>query len=163
MELRRRLNPIYIFVGLYILAFLAYIIYGLQPVDAARHYDVSGQIEIPDISLVSDVTDLSLEDGKLNTPDTIVGSFSIHKNKTLLIGHSSSVFHDLYLAKIGDEIKYDNKSYFIDKIEYKLKSDIKMSKVLAEEDEDTVVIMTCAGQMLENNDATHRLIITASI
>lgn len=163
MELKRRFNPKYVFVVLYFVAFLAYIIYGLQPADAARSYEISDTLEIPKIGLVSDVTELSLEDGELKTPATIVGSFKNHDNKTLLIGHSSGVFKDLYSIDLGDEIQYHNNTYIVSKKEIIEKSDISMYKLLKEETEDTLVIMTCAGKMLDNNDATHRLIITASI
>ena len=163
MELKRRLNPKLVFVVLYFGAFLAYIIYGLQPADAVRSYSIDGELNIPSISLTSDTTILSLNEGKLDTPDAIVGSYSIYDNKTLLIGHSSGVFHDLHYVKIGDEIIFNNRSYYVSKLEYLQKSDINMRKLLRREEKDTLVVMTCAGKMLKNHDATHRLIITASV
>ena len=41
------------------------------------------------------------------------------------------------------------------------KAKIDMRDVLQAESNDTIVLMTCAGQDLGNKDATHRLIITA--
>ena len=38
---------------------------------------------------------------------------------------------------------------------------IDMDKLLKTSRQDTVVIMTCAGKLLDGGDATHRLIITA--
>ncbi len=43
----------------------------------------------------------------------------------------------------------------------KEKSMISMSELLKADDKETIVIMTCAGESLENGDATHRLIVTA--
>ena len=57
MELKRRLDPRIVFIGLYVLAFLVYIIIGLNTV-AAVQYEVSGQLTIPSIDLYSDVTNL---------------------------------------------------------------------------------------------------------
>ena len=88
MELKKRLNPKYVFVGLYALFFVAYIIVGLQPAEAAESYEISTNLNISSINLSSDVTNLKLENHKLETPDKIVGSFSRAENKTLLIGHS---------------------------------------------------------------------------
>lgn len=160
MELRKRCNPKSIFIGLYILAFVIYIIFGLQPAEATN-YEISANLSIPSISLSSDVTTLTLDSNGLDTPETIVGSFSNAENKVLLIGHSSSVFRDLNQVKLGEKIEYNGKDYKVIKKETTLKSLISMNKVLASEDRDTLVLMTCAGQMLENSDATHRLMITA--
>ncbi len=37
-----------------------------------------------------------------------------------------------------------------------------MSKILAETEVETIIIMTCAGNPLPNQDATHRLIVYAT-
>lgn len=163
MELRKRLNSKYIFIGLYIFAFLAYIIYGLQPAEAVNSYDITGEITIPSINLTSDVTNLSLDGNELHTPDTIVGSFTKSENKTLLIGHSTEVFKNLEQVKIGDEVDYSNKKYVVSKLTYVEKSKISMKELLKPAEEDTLVIMTCAGELTGNGDATHRLIITAVV
>ncbi len=163
MELKQRLNPKYVFIGLYILAFLAYVIYGLQPADAAESYDVSGNIRIPSIGLDSDVTTIGLDYGELHTPDTIVGSYTRNHNKTLLIGHAGTVFENLHNTRLGDKIYLDGEEYTIDSINLSVKEDIDMLELLSESPEKTLVLMTCAGNMLEGGDATFRLIVTASI
>jgi sortase (surface protein transpeptidase) len=38
-----------------------------------------------------------------------------------------------------------------------------MNELLSDAPEKTVIIMTCAGDPLPNQDATHRLIITATL
>ena len=161
MELRKRISPRIILAGLYILFFLVYIIVGLQPAEAANSYEISTKLSIPSIELDSDVTTLYMEDHKLETPDDIVGEFTRAKNKTLLIGHAKTVFKDLYKTKVKDEIIYNDKLYIVSNIETLEKLDINMNRLLSEADEDTIVIMTCAGTDLGNGDATHRLIVTA--
>ena len=162
MELKRRLDLRAIFIGLYVLAFAVYIIVGLQPAEAAN-YAVSAELAIPDIGLNTDVTTLEFDGHQLNTPREIVGSYSEAQNKTLLIGHSTTVFQNLNQVQLGDTINYDNKVYRVTAIDMVAKSEVKMSKILAPAEKDTIVIMTCAGQLLNGDDATHRLMVTASI
>ena len=160
MELKQHRNPKGIFVGLYILAVAVYIAIGLQPAEATN-YQISGRLAIPSISLISDVTKLELDHGNLATPDTIVGSYTQARNKTLLIGHSTTVFEGLDATNLGDVINYGSKNYQIVAKDVFKKSDINMDELLAESEYDTLVIMTCAGQLLDGGDATHRLILTA--
>ena len=161
MELKKRFNSKYIFIGLYFVAFLAYIIYGLQPAEAAQSYEPSGKLEIPSIALDTDVVTLQLGVDGLKTPDSIAGSYSTHENKTLLIGHSTTVFRDLKNIDLDTTIIYSGQKYRVIAIDMEQKDKIDMSKLLQESDRDTLVIMTCAGKLLEKGDATHRLIITA--
>ncbi len=160
MEIGKRLNPRYIFVGLYFFAFLIYIVVGLQPAEATN-YQISGELIIPKISLESSVTSLKMEGHELKTPDTIVGSYSSAENKILLIGHSSTVFNDLDQLEVSDEIIYDNHKFVISKRETVKKEEVVMPELLEASKKETIVIMTCAGESLDNGDATHRLIITA--
>ena len=160
MELRRRLNPRIVFISLYFVCFAVYLFYGLQPAEAAP-YNVFTTLSIPTISLNTDVTNVSLVDGKLDTPDTIVGSYAGGENKTFLFGHSSTVFRNLKDIELGDEIVYFDKEYDVVKLEFKEKSIIDMSEVLKSEKIDTIIIMTCAGILLDNGDATHRFMVTA--
>ena len=160
MELKRHLNLRYVFVGLYVLLFVTYIVVGLQPAGATQ-YEIAAALSIPNIELESGVTELALHDGRLDTPDTIVGSYSRYNNKVLLIGHSTTVFERLKEVQIGDEITYDNDAYRVVSRYEQVKQDISMHKLLSDEDEKTLVLMTCAGELLGNGDATHRLIITA--
>lgn len=159
MKLRRSLEPRKVFIGIYILIFGLYLFYGLQPADA-KQYDIAAKLSIPSISLETGVTKLDVVDGQLPTPDGIAGSYTWAENKTLLIGHYAAVFNDLDEVSLGDEIRYDGKIYIVKKIEIREKSTIEMREVLQRADTDTLVIMTCAGQMLENGDATHRLLVT---
>lgn len=161
MELKKRLNIRTVLIGLYVVVFVAYVIVGLKPAEAAQSYEISAELNIPSINLTSDVTTLQLENRELKTPDNIVGSFSRAENKTLLIGHSSTVFQNLNRVAFGEEINYNDHIYTVRKIETLEKSEIDMSKLLARAKEDTLVIMTCAGDDLGGGDATHRLIVTA--
>ena len=161
MELKRRLDFKKIFLGLYVALFAIYIIIGLQPVGAAE-YKITGQLNIPGIGLVTDVADLDIVNHALETPDTIAGSYSSQLNKTLVIGHSTTVFQGLDKVNLRDDIIYNNKHYAVSSIDYLQKSEISMNKLLEASDVDTLVIMTCAGQLLEGGDATHRLILTAT-
>ena len=52
--------------------------------------------------------------------------------------------------------------YHVKSIIVKDKGMISMSEVLKAEDQKTLVLMTCAGDYLNNGDATHRLIVTAT-
>ena len=161
MELRKRhLNARRIFVSLYVLAFAIYIIVGLQPAEA-KNYEVSAELEIPSIGLTADVTRLALNENKLDTPETIVGSYTQTENKTLLIGHSSTVFENLHNVSLRDKINYNDKTYKIVGIHKLEKSEVNMDQLLKRADKDTLVIMTCAGELLDGGDATHRLIVTA--
>lgn len=160
MELKRRFNRRRCFTILYIVAFFAYVIVGLQPAEA-KNYEISGQVVIPSIKLSSDVTTLELVDHKLDTPDAIVGSYSKYSSKIFLVGHSSTVFKNLKNVKLNDYIYYNGASYRIRQIETLAKSDINMNGLLMPAKEQTIVIMTCAGERLGEKDATHRLIVTA--
>lgn len=148
-----------VFLILYLFAFFIYFIIGLQPADAI-YQRVDSSLEIPKINLVSDVTRLQLENGELITPDSIVGSFSRNPHKTLLIGHSTSVFKELHKLNLRDVFKYKNQVYRISRIDMVLKNDISMSELLSTSERDTVIIMTCAGKDLGAGDSTHRLILT---
>lgn len=162
MEIKKRLDFRMVIAGLYIFAFLAYLLVGFMPAEATD-YEISTQLSIPSAGIYSDVTKLSLENHELKTPDTIVGSFSRADNKTLLIGHSSTVFKDLELAQIGDEITYNNTIYYIYNIYTVDKSEVDMKRILRKAENDTLILMTCAGEPIGETDATQRLIIEASI
>ena len=160
MELRKHLDYRKIFIALFCLVFVAYFAYGLTPAEAT-YYDVSGELEIPVIGLVSDVTKVEIVDNKLDTPDDIVGDYSPNHNATFLFGHSSGVFTELDNVRLRDAIIYNGASYRVVARDMITKSSINMNKLLAEKDRDTLILMTCAGTLLQGGDATHRLIITA--
>ena len=145
---------------IYCLAFATYILVGLQPAEAVQH-SVDGVLRIPSIELSVDVTALQLDGRELKTPDYIAGSYSGGRNKTLLIGHSTTAFKSLDDARIGDVVTYHDMAYKITEIEILPKVRISMSKLLSGSDKPTLVLMTCAGELLDNQDATHRLIVTS--
>ena len=163
MELKSRFDvrKILAFSCLILAVFCLY--KGFEPanaVDAAATASFA-EISIPSIDLKSSVVKLKLEEHRLHTPDKIAGSFSRAENKTLIIGHSTTVFSDLDAVVIGNNIIYNDKSYKVEDIETKEKSEINMKKLLAAARKDTIVLMTCAGDYIGEGDATHRLIITA--
>ena len=161
MEIRKRLDLKKLLAGIYVFALVVYFAIGFMPADATN-YEVSAELAIPSIGLNSDVTQLSLKDHQLETPRTIVGSFARNSHKTLLIGHSTTVFNKLNEVKIGDEIVYDDTIYYIYNIYTVKKEEVSMGKLLTDEDKDTIVLMTCAGEPIGELDATHRLIVWAS-
>ena len=160
MELRKSLDFRRIVVTTYFVALGIYLLVGLMPVQAAS-YEAVTVIEIPTVGIVSDVTMMEYAGRKLATPDNIVGAYSRNFNKTFLVGHSTGVFSNLSKVNVGDIIIYDLVKYAVSKIELLEKSEISMEKLLASEENDTIVLMTCAGELLDGGDATHRLIISA--
>lgn len=161
MELKRRVSLRKYITIFYTAALFMYLVLGLQPA-GATHYDVSGQLRIPGINLVSDVTTLELKDHKLATPDTIVGSYSRYDSKIFLIGHSSTVFKNLNQVKIDDVIYYNDKEYAVNRTETLAKGAVDMEKMVGAEKSNTLTIMTCAGQSIGEHDASHRFIVTAT-
>ncbi len=164
MELKSKFSYSFIlkvcFVAIYFGLLVHFLVISLSSANAAS-YDISGNLTIPSIDLNTSVTELQLQDGALDTPDTIVGSFSRSINKTLLIGHSTTVFDNLSKLNLDNEILYNGKTYRVLSIDVKKKNEINMNFILNPAPVDTLVLMTCAGQELEGGDATHRLIISA--
>ncbi len=122
-----------------------------MPADAASYPSLS----ISSIGLSVPVEPLELKDRQLNVPDMIVGSYGPNINKTLLVGHSSTVFEELDQLRVDQEINYNDSVYRV--------TEISMTEILSGASVDTIILMTCAGDSLPNQDATHRLIITAEI
>ena len=170
MEGLYRLNPfcwtkrtIRVFVACFFLIMLPIYLYiGFQPVASTEALSYP-TLKIDDISLSTPVEPLQLTDHQLIAPANIAGSYSSQPNKTLIIGHSSTVFRQLDQIRIGESLVYNEKTYRITKREILEKSAIDMTAILATSDVDTIIIMTCAGEPLPNQDATHRLIVTATI
>ena len=161
MELKRHLDWKSLFAGIYFLALAIYLFFGLQPAEAVQG-DYDATLIIPSISLESPVTELQLVNHELKTPDTIVGSFSNHKNKTLLIGHSTTVFSALKDIQLEETINYKDSTYRVIKTETLEKKDVNMKQILSESEDDTLILMTCAGELLDDGDATHRFIVEAT-
>ena len=149
MELKRHFDFRKVFLLLYCTLFVVYLVIGLQPADAVE-YNITDHLGIASIQLSSDVTSLSVTKNGLETPDSIVGSYQNNRNKTLLIGHSSTVFTRLHEVEVGDTVYYGDKLYRVVNKIVLAKSDINMKDVLKTESIDTLKIMTCAGDDLGN-------------
>ena len=149
----------YCVLGLYLLFFSAFLYFGLQPapVDASA----TSHLSIPSIQLDTPVETVSKQGRKITVPEVIAGAYSENPNKTLLLGHSNTVFQHLKDLQIGQQITFDNHNYTIKSIDVKQKGDIRMSEILSESDTPTLILMTCAGEHLSGHDYTHRVIITA--
>ncbi len=78
-----------------------------MPADAASYPSLS----ISSIGLSVPVEPLELKDRQLNVPDMIVGSYGPNINKTLLVGHSSTVFEELDQLRVDQEINYNDSVY----------------------------------------------------
>lgn len=165
----RNLNPLNwskTTVKLFLVAFITimlpvYFFIGFQPsipADAASY----PQLEIPAIGLKSPVAHLELTaDHQLIAPAAIAGVYTQAQNKLFIIGHSSTVFKHLDDVQLADTFTYDDQTYRITDIQTLAKPDIDMRKILQAAKQETIVIMTCAGTPLPDQDATHRLIVTA--
>ena len=147
----------------FVIAVPVYLFIGLQPATAVDPVELNyDSLNIANINLKTPVQPLSLNDNhELIAPATIAGSFSNHQNKTLIIGHSSTVFKQLNQTKIDNQIVYANSSYTITNITTVEKAKINMNSLLSATDQPTIILMTCAGEPLGNQDYSHRLIVTA--
>ncbi len=140
--------PIYFFIGFQ----------SSLPAEAAN-YPI---LDVPSISLHTPVAPLELINHQLTAPATIAGAYSQQPNKILIIGHSSTVFRSLDRVTETDTFTYDDLQYRVNTIVTRAKSEIDMTEILSAASTKTIVIMTCAGDPLPNQDATHRLLITAT-
>lgn len=167
MELKHRINSKHVFGIIYFACLFGFLMLNIALSGAlethadSQIFDSSSTLIIPEIGLKTGVTKLSLEEGKLNTPDYYAGSYSRSSNKTLIVGHRTTAFSGLSKANIGEEVVFSGNLYRIISKNTVKKSDINMHALLKKSERDTLVLMTCAGESLDNNDATHRLILTA--
>ena len=163
---RKSLTLIAVFF-VYFAAGFAFFYFGFQPATSAKDVyaeesvSANTNLKIPAIDLDIPVTEVSINDNDLEVPEQIVGSYSVHTNKTLLIGHSATAFSNLNQVRVGDSVKFGSTNYAVVNIEQKEKADISMKEILKAEEKDTLVLMTCAGEQITNTDFSHRLIITA--
>lgn len=144
----------------YMLAVPAFIIIGLQPAGAANT-DNLPQLSIPSIALTTPVEQSQLINRELTVPDRNAAFYTQDPSKTLLIGHSATVFANLKNIKINDSVIYNGDLYHVTDIDQRPKTAISMQDILAPVSKQTIIIMTCAGEPLGDNDYTHRLIVTA--
>lgn len=148
------------FASLFIILAPVYFFSGIQPVSSIEAASYP-ELNIPSIDLSTPVAPLEMTDHQLIAPATIAGSYSQAEHKQFIIGHSSTVFQNLENVQMYQRLSYNNTEYTITTIETLEKSAIDMNAILAPADADTLVIMTCAGTPLPNQDASHRLIVTA--
>ena len=166
MEIRKRIDFRKVFAIAYIVVSLTFITIGLQPAEATSRDIQSSAINIPSIGLVSSVTKLALKNHRLDTPNTIVGSYKKkNSNKTFLVAHSTTAFKNLKFIHDNDTIAYDGKLYRVNNIVSMKKEDIDMDELLRADKNGrpTIILMTCAGELYDNGDASHRLIVTATL
>ena len=145
---------------LYVALLGVYLYHGFQPFSV----DASGPIRLSanSINLSTPVDNVEKTGSKIAVPEHIAGAYSESTNKTLLIGHSNTVFDRLGDLKLGDTITFDHTPYQITRIVTEAKANIDMSALLAPEDTPTIVLMTCTGTFVKGHDYTHRLIVTAT-
>lgn len=139
-----------------------YLFIGLQPtplVDAASY----PALEIPAINLKTPVASVELIDRQLAVPATIAGVYQPFENKLFIIGHSSTVFQNLDQLEVGQAFSYNGQHFLVTDRIILEKSAISMNALLSDAPDKTIIIMTCAGEPLPNQDATHRLIVTAKL
>lgn len=137
-----------------------YLYFGMQPASSLDYTDYP-TLSIPAINLKTPVSNIELANHQLEAPATIAGAYLHSPHKIFIIGHSSTVFRDLHQLQIGDLLYYDQRKFLVKNIVTEPKNEVDMSEILSPALSDTIVIMTCAGDSLPNQDATHRLIITA--
>lgn len=165
---RKHLGYLGIFLA-YFIGTLLFLYFGLQPatnpseVYAAEAATADSELSIPGIDLTIPTTSVSITNNELEVPEQIVGSYSVHQNKTLLIGHASTAFSSLSQITLGQPVYFGDKTYTVSDIQTLKKADISMKQVLKAEDVDTLVLMTCAGEQITDTDFSHRLIVTATI
>ena len=129
---------------------------------AAESASATTTLDIPAIHLSTPIITSTLQNHTPTVPSYIASAYSHYPSKTLLLGHSATVFQDLPEVKLGDIIYYNNSTYFVSSKTIKPKSTISMAELLAPAKTDTIIIMTCSGMHLEDQDYADRLIITAS-
>ncbi|MFV0485268.1 MAG: class F sortase [Candidatus Saccharimonadales bacterium] len=122
-------------------------------------------LEIASIGLNSQVAPVELKDRQLETPDRIVGSYT-KENKVFLYGHSTGVFAHLNHVQIGDRLKYGEgetrATYVVTRMNTLPVEKVNMAQLLSSSPKKQLVLMTCAGEKLGNDDYTERLIIYAT-
>jgi LPXTG-site transpeptidase (sortase) family protein len=144
---------------LYILIIAGFITYVFTPKTA----DASSEerLFIPKIGLIARVKNIDRQGSKLIAPDAIAGAYQPTNHKTVIIGHSSTIFKDLKNLSGNETFTFDSKKYKIIRREIVEKKFVDMAEIVAETQKNTVVLMTCYGESLGGQDYSHRLIITA--
>ena len=161
---KRIVTSLFVFYAVFV---PVYLYVGLQPsgraasVYAEEAEKATGSLEIPSILLSAPISDVELDGRTLAAPDYIVGRYQPYENKVLIMGHSSTVFQNLKKVQTGDKIIYDGEEFTVIYREILEKSEISMREVLRDEEEPTLVLMTCSGEHISGQDYSHRLILYA--
>ena len=148
-----------IFGIIYFAAIVGFTAYVFMPkaVDAMSEE----RLFIPSIGLIARVKNIERTGNQLIAPDEIAGAYEPTNHKTVIIGHSTTIFKDLNKVKDGDTFTFDNKKYAIKTLETVPKNLVNMEEIVSETKVKTIVLMTCAGTPLGGQDYSHRFIITA--
>lgn len=125
---------------------------------------ISGELRIDEIGLGADVASVEIVEGELATPERLVGAYR-REEVVFLYGHSTGVFRELSRVEVGDEVVYVDEGmetrYVVDGIEVMARDRVGMGQLLSGEAGE-LVLMTCAGDLLEDGDYSERLIVYAS-
>ncbi len=124
--------------------------------------NTAGRLYIPSIGLNTPVQTVRLQNHDIPVPATIAGAYSQATNKTLLVGHTPGVFTNLKYLRAGQTFSYNNHTYRIQSVQNLAYAEVNMASILASAAQETVVLMTCAGQIY-GTTATHRLVIVAVV
>lgn len=147
------------FMAAYLFTLGFYLYHGFQPYQVGA--SAPERLFIPSIGLSTPVDDIAKIGPALEVPEVIAGAYSENTHKTLLVGHSNTVFTRLKELQTGASLTFDRQNYLVTSVTVKAKSEIDMSEILAPTPEPTLILMTCTGQHLSGHDYSHRLIITA--
>ena len=163
----KRKRILFALLAFYAVFIPTFIWIGFGEVKSEQTYAVEAQeatehLAIAKIDLDAPVKQVALQGTKLEVPEQIAGSYTPSENKTLLIGHSSTIFKNLDQLRVGDRIIFNNERFTVTNTEVLEKAEIEMSEILKNEEVHTLVIMTCAGENIGGNDFSHRLIVTAT-
>ena len=160
MKFRLPRTKFSIFVGiLYFLVTAGFTAYLFAP--KAADASSEERLFMPSIGLIAQVKDIERTGSKLIAPEKIAGAYKPTNHKTVIIGHSTTVFKDLKNIKDDSEFTFDHKKYKITDIEIVEKRFVNMEEIVSETEKYTVVLMTCYGESLGGQDYSHRLVITA--
>ena len=148
-----------IFGVIYFVLIAGFTAYSFMPKTA----DASSEerLYIPTIGLIAQVKNIERSGNQLIAPDEIAGAYQPTNHKTVIIGHSSTVFKDLKSVKKNDNFNFDGKTYAVKETKVLPKSLVDMEEIVSETEKNTVILMTCSGEPLGGQDYSHRLIIEA--
>lgn len=148
--------------GLFLLLGIGIYLYvGLQPI----RVDASEQVrlEIAKIDLFTPVERLERLGNTLIAPEVVAGEYQEMAGRSLVIGHSSTVFKRLSEVELGDSLVYDGVTYRVSERRILAKSEVDMTELVRADGKNSLILMTCIGESLGGDDYTHRLVIKALV